>query len=310
MILELFIDIEHCSQRLDDALAALAKISRAEARRIIDRGGCAVNLKMVRVASRNVAANDRLTVGIMEPGRFRELCLPPNALVYQDKELMALYKPAGVASQRTPYQLKGTLEYWVAEEFKRQGIKEAVRIVHRLDRGTSGLMLFPKHRQEAAWLSEQFRLGSIEKKYLALVDGVPADDSWQVDGAIGKLGSGRWGIMPEGRAARTDFRLITALDGVSLVEALPLTGRTHQIRVHLATCGLPIVGDSTYGGKAAQRMMLHCAELAWTRRSGELLRLQALPDADFISCCGDVWSDAAKKRFAVQGLCATVSRLP
>lgn len=300
MILELCAKNEHNGQRLDDALAALAEISKGEARRIIDRGGCALNRKMVRVASRSIITGDRLTVGIMEPGRFKELYLPPEAIICQDKHLLALNKPAGIPSQRTPYQLKGTLEYWVSEEFARQGIKEPVRVVHRLDRGTSGLMLFPKHRQEAAWLSEQFRLGRIEKRYLALVSGVPTIESWQVDGAIGKIGSGRWGVHPQGRAAITDFRLIETVGNLSLIEALPRTGRTHQIRVHLAACGLPIVGDQTYGGVAAQRMMLHCNRLALTRQNGELLQLEAKAGDDFtLQCRGFMVRSAACHTVAI-----------
>lgn len=273
-------------KRLDESLAQLAEISKGEARRIIDRGGCAVNLAMVRVASRAMKNGDQLTVGIMEPGRFQEVSLPPEAIVYQDQDLLAVSKPSGVASQRTPYQLKGTLEYWVGEEFTRQGIKEPVRIVHRLDRGTSGLMLFPKHRQSAAWLSELFKQGTIQKRYLALVSGVPTEQSWKADGAIGKLGSSRWGVMPEGRAALTEFRLLAAADGQALVEAWPRTGRTHQIRVHLSVAGFPLVGDTTYGGQAAYRLMLHCVGLEFKGRNGTRHILQALPDNSFIAQCG------------------------
>ena len=276
-------------QRLDETLAHLAGVSKGEARRIIDRGGCAVNQAMVRVASRGMKAEDQLTVGFMEQGRFKELLLPPEAIVYQDKDLLAVNKPSGVASQRTPYQLKGTLEYWVAEEFVRQGIKEPVRVVHRLDRGTSGLMLFPKHRQAAAWLSELFKQGEIQKRYLALVAGEPAEQRWSADGSIGKLGSARWGIMPEGRTALTDFRLLVAADGLALVEAFPRTGRTHQIRVHLSVAGLPIVGDTTYGGLVSERLMLHCVGLQFAGRNGASCNLKALPDSAFIARCELCW---------------------
>jgi len=289
MIKNLSILPQMSGKRLDESLAQLAEISKGEARRIIDRGGCAVNQAMVRVASRTMKDGDLLTVGIMEQGRFQEVVLPPEAIVYQDKDLLAVNKPSGVASQRTPYQLKGTLEYWVAEEFARQGIKEPVRIVHRLDRGTSGLMLFPKHRQTAAWLSELFKQGDIHKRYLALVSGMPSEQEWSSDGPIGKLGSSRWGVMPEGRAALTDFRLLAAADGLALVEAWPRTGRTHQIRVHLSIAGFPIVGDTTYGGLAASRLMLHCSGLEFAGRAGGLCHLQALPDSNYRAQCGLCW---------------------
>jgi len=280
-------------KRLDETLAQLAGISKGEARRIIDRGGCALNQAMVRVASRSMKDGDSLTVGIMQPGEFRELELSPEAIVYQDRELLVVNKPSGVASQRTPYQLKGTLEYWVAEEFARQGIREPVRVVHRLDRGTSGLMLFPKHRQAAAWLSELFKQGVIQKRYLALVTGLPTDQHWSADGAIGKLGSARWGVMPEGRTALTEFRLLAAADGQALVEASPRTGRTHQIRVHLSNDGFPIVGDTTYGGSTASRLMLHCTGLVFDGRNGAPVVLDASPDAGFIGRCENCWPGSA-----------------
>jgi len=293
MILNCTIAAEAGGQRLDEALCRCAKISKGEARRIIDRGGCAVNQSMVRVASRMVKSGDLLTVGIMEPGRFQELRLPPEAIIYQDSDLLAINKPSGVASQRTPYQLKGTLEYWIGEEFARQGIREPVRIVHRLDRGTSGVMLFPKHRQAAAWLSELFRQGEIEKCYLALVSGDAPSSNWKSDGAIGKLGSARWGIMAEGRTALTEFRLLAAQEGLALLEACPRTGRTHQIRVHLSADGLPIVGDSTYGGQPAPRLMLHCVGLSFTGRNGRPIVLRAAPDKDFVERCAGCWSESA-----------------
>lgn len=271
--------------RLDDAVSVLAGISKGESRRIIDRGGCALNQGMVRVASRVVKEGDQLIIGIMQPGEFRDLVLGVESIVCQDRDLLAVHKPSGIASQRTPYQLKGTLEYWVAEEFARQGVKEPVRVVHRLDRGTSGLMLFPKHRQAAAWLSDLFKHGRIQKRYLALVTGEAAAGTWVSDEPIGKLGTSRWGVMPGGRPAMTEFRLLATSEGVSLIEAVPKTGRTHQIRVHLAAAGFPIIGDTTYGGRAAPRLLLHCAGLDFQGRHGEQYQLSAMPDIDYTDHC-------------------------
>jgi RluA family pseudouridine synthase len=238
-------------------------VSKSEARRIIDRGGCTVNVVLVRVASRGVKSGDVIEIGIMETGRFQELVLPPKALLYEDAELIAVNKPAGINSQRTPYQLKGTLEYWVTEYFKSQGSNEPARVVHRLDRGTSGVMIFPKDRPAAAWVSKQFQDGQVDKRYLALVCGCPPEEAWSVDAPIGKVASAKYGIVAEGKASQTEFRTVAASDILSLVEARPLTGRTHQIRVHLASVGLPILGDGTYGGQPAERMMLHCSVMTF-----------------------------------------------
>ncbi len=273
MILRKTVGKEQHNLRLDDAIAVLCTgVSKSEARRIIDRGGCTVNVALVRVASRGVKANDVIEIGIMEAGRFQELQLPPEALLYEDAELIAVNKPAGINSQRTPYQLKGTLEYWVSEYFKAQGNSEPARVVHRLDRGTSGTMLFPKNRQAAAWLSKQFQDGLVEKRYLALVCGRPDQEAWRVDAPIGKVASARYGIVDGGKSSSTEFRTLSSSDDISLVEAKPLTGRTHQIRVHLASVGLPILGDATYGGLPAGRMMLHCSAMTFQlSRGGEVV---------------------------------------
>jgi RluA family pseudouridine synthase len=282
MILKKTADVGQGGHRLDEALSSLFEtLSKSEARRIIDRGGCAVNSSMVRVASRTVKAGDVIEVGVMEAGRFRELVLPPEALLYEDGELIAVNKPAGVNTQRTPYQLKGTLEYWVCEYFRKQGSPEPARVVHRLDRGTSGVMLFPKHKRAAAWLSARFHDNLMEKFYWAVVSGRPEQSDWTVDGAIGKVGSARYGIMAGGRTAVTAFRLLASSEQYSLIEARPQTGRTHQIRVHLEASGLPIVGDVTYGGVPAERMLLHCAELVFKDERAVAIRVKAPLDAAF-----------------------------
>jgi RluA family pseudouridine synthase len=201
--------------------------------------------------------------------------------LYEDGEFIAVNKPAGINTQRTPYQLKGTLEYWVSEYFRKQGSNEQCRVVHRLDRGTSGVMLFPKHKRAAAWLSARFHDNLMEKRYWALVSGQPDQSVWTVDGAIGKVGTARYGIMAEGRSAVTDFRLLASSEGCSLIEARPQTGRTHQIRVHLESTGLPIIGDVTYGGVPAPRMMLHCAGLEFRDEKSKEICISAPLDFAF-----------------------------
>ena len=282
MILRKMVAKEQNGSRLDDAIATLcAGVSKSEARRIIDRGGCTVNVALVRVASRSVKAGDVIEIGIMETGRFQELLLPPEALLYEDAELIAVNKPAGINSQRTPYQLKGTLEYWVTEYFKAAGSSEPARVVHRLDRGTSGTMLFPKNRQGAGRLSKQFQDGLINKLYLALVCGNPEQEVWTVDAPIGKVASARYGVVEGGKASITEFRTVASSGGITLVEARPLTGRTHQIRVHLASLGLPILGDATYGGQPAERMMLHCSAMTFQNAKGVEIKVTAPLDGAF-----------------------------
>lgn len=282
MILRKAVENNQNNLRLDDAIATLcAGVSKSEARRIIDRGGCTLNTALVRVASRSVKFGDIIEIGVMEAGRFQELKLQPGALLYEDGEFIAINKPAGINSQRTPYQLKGTLEYWVSEYFKAQGSSEPARVVHRLDRGTSGVMIFPKSRPAAARLSKQFQNGQVEKMYLALVSGTPEKERWILNAPIGKVASARYGIVEGGKPAVTEFQMVASYESISLIEARPLTGRTHQIRVHLASTRLPIVGDSTYGGNAAGRMMLHCSAMTFQNSKGETVRINAPLDAEF-----------------------------
>jgi RluA family pseudouridine synthase len=282
MILRKSVNTQQSGHRLDEVVSALFDaVSKSEARRIIDRGGCAVNSSMVRIASRMVKAGDVIEIGIMERGRFKDFVLSPESLLYEDRELIAVNKPAGVNTQRTPYQLKGTLEYWVSEYFRQRGDSEPCRVIHRLDRGTSGVMLFPKHKRAAAWLSGRFHDNLVEKYYVALVSGRPEQDVWTVDGAIGKVGSARYGIMAGGRTAVTVFRMLASSGGYSLIEARPHTGRTHQIRVHLESSGLSIVGDTTYGGLQAERMLLHCSSLKFKDEHGTEIFITAPLDHVF-----------------------------
>jgi RluA family pseudouridine synthase len=281
---------QQASLRLDDGVKELfPQLSKGEIRRVIDLGGCAVNQTMVRVASRSLREGDEIALGVMEPERFVEVKLSQTELLYEDGNFLALNKASGINSQRTPYQLKGTVEYAVALYLKEQGSNEPARVIHRLDRGTSGVMFFPKHKQAATYISDQLKEGLVEKVYWAVVSDLPEEAEWTVDAPIGKLNKFRYGVTLPGKPSVTEFRVISTAGSHALVEAKPLTGRTHQIRVHLTHCGLPIVGDLPYGGAQAERMLLHCRSMTFRDRKGELIRAEAPVDDSFlriVSACG------------------------
>lgn len=282
MILTARTDKESAGLRLDDAAKALfPQLSKSQIRRIIDLGGCAVNQIMVRVASREVAAGDEIIMGVMEAERFVDVKLSATDLLYEDRNFLALNKSPGINSQRTPYQFKGTAEYAVGQYLRESGSKEPARVIHRLDRGTSGVMFFPKNKQAATYISDQLKYGRVEKVYWAIVSDLPEEESWQVDAPIGKLNKFRYGVTIPGKPSVTEFRILARGAGVVLVEAKPLTGRTHQIRVHLAHCGLPIVGDEPYGGAPAERMFLHCRSMTFVDRQGARIRAAAPVDDCF-----------------------------
>lgn len=286
MILTSTVGTEIAGLRLDDAAKALfPQLSKTQIRRIIDLGGCAVNQTMVRVASREVRHGDEIILGVMEPERFVDVRLVKEELLYEDRNYLALNKAAGINSQRTPYQLKGTIEYAVAVYLKEQGSSEPARVIHRLDRGTSGVMFFPKTKPAATYIAAELKNSRVDKVYWAVVSELPEESAWTVDAPIGKLNKFRYGVTLPGKASVTNFRVISTSGRYALIEARPITGRTHQIRVHLTHCGLPIVGDEPYGGAPAERMLLHCRSMSFRGSSGETIRAEAPLDAPFRDFC-------------------------
>jgi len=277
---------EVVGMRLDDgAVRLFPELSKTRVRKIIDWGGCAVAGAMVRVASRTLRAGEEVVLGVMEPERYRELTYTRDDLLLEDADYLAVNKGAGLNCQRTPYQLKGTVEHAVSLYLRTIGSQEPARVIHRLDRGTSGVMIFPKTRRAAAHISAQLKEGRVEKVYWAIVADEPESDRWEVDAPIAKVGSARYGVATPGREALTRFTVIARGTGGFLLEARPLTGRTHQIRVHLAHCGLPIVGDTTYGGEEATRMMLHCRAMSFTAGDGRRISAEAPLDDAFCEAC-------------------------
>ena len=286
MILTATVGSEQAGLRLDDGLKALfPQLSKGEIRRVIDWGGCTVNQALVRVASRSLRAGDTLCLGIMEKERCVELAYTRAELLYEDGEYLAVNKAEGFNCQRTPYQLKGTVEYAVDRFLNSIGVTEPARVIHRLDRGTSGVMFFPKSKRAVTHLGYLLKVGEVEKFYWALVAGAPEDEAWTVDAPVTKVSKFRYGVGLPGKPAVTEFRVLAAGTGATLLEARPRTGRTHQIRVHLSHGGLPIVGDQAYDGPPAARIMLHCRTMAFPARDGRTLAATAPVDEAFRQVC-------------------------
>ena len=289
MILTARVGEEQAALRLDDGAKELfPQLSKGEIRRIIDLGGCAVNQVMVRVASRQLRAGDELALGVMEAERFIDVRYGKADLLYEDRSYLAVNKAPGINSQRTPYQFKGTVEYAVSLYLKELGSLEPARVIHRLDRGTSGVMFFPKTKAAATWISDRLKAGEVEKIYWAIVTDLPEEEAWTVDAPIGKLNKFRYGVTVPGRPSLTEFRVIATAGTFALVEARPKTGRTHQIRVHLTHTGLPILGDQPYGGAPAPRMMLHCRRMSFRDQGDKTVSATAQPDELFARACAEL----------------------
>ncbi|MBT0652173.1 RluA family pseudouridine synthase [Geomobilimonas luticola] len=294
MILTATVTAEQAGMRLDDAAKALfPQLSKGQIRKIIDWGGCTVAQTMVRVASRTLKGGEEIILGVMEPERYVELTYRRDELLTDDGEYLAVNKAAGLNCQRTPYQLKGTVEHAVTMYLKGEGSAEPARVIHRLDRGTSGVMFFPKHKPAATHISWQLKGGLVTKVYWALVADLPDQDAWRVDAPVAKISKFRYGVALPGKDSSTEFRVLAAGRGATLLEARPITGRTHQIRVHLTHCGLPIVGDLPYGGLPAPRMMLHCRSMSFIARDGRTVAATAPVDAAFADFCAGHGIDLA-----------------
>lgn len=213
-------------------------------------------------------------------------------VIHQDADILALAKPAGLSSQggriATP-----TLDELLTAFAKPSGVRP--RLIHRLDRGTSGIILAARSQPAAAFLGKAMMARRVKKTYLAIVaPGAPEPAAGEIDAALVRQDIGREAFVrvaaaeePGAQAARTRYRTLVADADAALVELAPLTGRMHQIRVHLAFRGRPIAGDARYGGAlrlkgvAVERLMLHALALRFPHPAGGEMRLEAPPPEDF-----------------------------
>ena len=286
---ELTVEPEHDGTRLDNFLTALLPdLSRSQVQRLIKDGrvqgtGSPANLR----SSTAVHAGQTYAVDIPAPvaavPQPEEL---PLRIVFEDPELVVLDKPAGMVVHPAAGHSSGTLVNALLHHITDlSGIGGELRpgIVHRLDRGTSGLMVVAKNDRAHQELTRQFRDREVEKEYVALVWGV-VQAGRRIDAPIGRDPEHRQKMSTRARRARSAVTRVTFarhLKGVSLLRVAIATGRTHQIRVHLSAIGHPVVGDATYGGvhrrvghnlRAVMRLerpFLHSARLAFTHPADE-----------------------------------------
>jgi len=277
-----------CGARLDVYLAReLDDISRVRARELILSGDVLVDGRTARPSHR-VENGQLITIELPPPVPMGLTAEPMDLnVVYEDGDMAVIDKPAGLVVHPGPGHPEHTLVHGLLSRIHDLGgIGGALRpgIVHRLDMDTSGLLAVAKTERGHASLAGQFAVRSVKKGYLALLCGRPGNEHGLIDAPIGRDPRRRrqMAIIARGRAAQTRYVNIESMDRFTFVLAMPLTGRTHQIRVHFAGIGCPIAGDELYGGwkDVAPRQFLHAAFLRLARPSdGQQIELSSpLPE--------------------------------
>ncbi|MEM7410114.1 MAG: RluA family pseudouridine synthase [Myxococcota bacterium] len=290
-------------ERLDATVAALAGPSRSQARRWIDEGRVLLNGERA-APSRKVATGD--VIDAEPPPAVPSEIVPeaiPLAILYEDDAIVVVDKSADMVVHPAPGNETGTLVHALLHhcgDLAGIGGVERPGIVHRLDRGTSGVLVVAKDDDAHQFLAAQFQDHSIERVYQALVRGTPATDRGRIDAAIARhprdrkrmtvVSDARGPVRGTAREAQTAWSVLERfpVSRRSWLEIRPETGRTHQIRVHLASVGLPIAGDPVYGrrGRAREepgldRPALHARVLAIDHpRTRERMRFEAQPPQD------------------------------
>ncbi len=277
--------------RLDQGLAVLTGVPRRRARSTIADGSLWLNGRATRVLSRKLHLADVVDV-FPGAGELSRPSAPPLPLpiLHEDRWIVVVDKPARLATQAPRNRFPGELtvhETLLLQLAARDGHRVEVLLFHRLDRPTTGVLVFALHHEAARGLAAVWGTPAVRKKYLAVVAGDPGEGTRTLAGKIGPdpLAPGRLGAGRRGQPATTRVRRIAKLGTLSLVEASPVTGRTHQVRVHLAEAGCPVAGDRTYGGGGGvPRPFLHAWRLTLPHpRDRKILRLTAPIPADMAS---------------------------
>jgi 23S rRNA pseudouridine1911/1915/1917 synthase len=263
--------------------------SRAQAQRLIEAGAVTVDGERSTKGHR-VAAGELIRAQLDEEPEAIEAVEVQYRVAFEDEHLMVVDKPAGVVVHPAPGHRGGTLVEALASRTAGGPDPSRPGVVHRLDRDTSGLLVFAKSERVHAALQAMIRKREVRREYLTLVAGSPDTDSGTIDAPLGRDRQRRTVMSSRTdrpRASVTHFRVLERLPRTALLEVRLETGRTHQIRAHLAAIGHPVVGDPQYGGRDSgrrlglERQFLHSAKLMFTHpATGEDLACESKPPAD------------------------------
>jgi 23S rRNA pseudouridine1911/1915/1917 synthase len=282
--------VESPGTRLDQYLAGLLpELSRSRVQRLIEEGRVRHNARPARAGSR-LRAGDRLSweLPATKPSRLEGEAME-LAMVYEDEDLVVIDKPAGLVVHPGPGHSTGTLVHGLLGRgpgWSSIGGAERPGIVHRLDRDTSGLMVVARNDAAHRELARQLQQRTMTRRYRAIVVGEVAEPAARIEAAIGRdpRNRQRMAVVANGREAVTEFKRLQLARGTTLLQVSLGTGRTHQIRVHLAYIHHPVFGDPVYGRRSPliDRPALHAESLTLRHpRSGKLMTWQSPPPVDF-----------------------------
>lgn len=279
--------------RLDVFLARQTQVTRSRAGSLIREGNARVNGAVASKAGWKLKCGDAVCLEI--PDATPATVLPEDIhieILYEDQDLAVVYKPSGMVVHPAAGNHQGTLVNALLSRLSNlSGIGGEIRpgIVHRIDKDTSGLLLVAKNDKSHVSLSEQIKRHTVERAYLAIVQGNLREESGRVDAPIGRhpVDRKKMAIRPDGREAVTNWRVLERLRGATLIEARLETGRTHQIRVHMASLGHPVLGDPVYGPRKMPYpveggQLLHAFRIGFEHpSSGRHMRFEAEPEERF-----------------------------
>lgn len=287
---ELQVGTEHSRVRLEDFLLDhFATLSKMYLRELVRDGKCEVNGRPENIGYR-LHSDDFIEISVdhsrgtaMRPENI------PLDIIFEDDQVIVVSKPGGMLAHPSHRENSGTLLNALVHHLNNSALRTPHSaltrpgLIHRLDKQTSGLMVVAKTARAHRILSGHFMRRRVEKRYLALVEGVVEQDAGVIEAPIGRYAESKhWSVKPDGKHSETRFAVKQRFADATLLELEPVTGRTNQLRIHCEMVGHPIVGDTRRGGRQFARLCLHAHKLAFPHpMTNEIVRFEAEPPTEF-----------------------------